>query len=53
MAEELVHIATQVDQKTQRKFDQIAEKAHRSRADHLRFLIDKEIEFHEEREAGE
>lgn len=47
MAQE-VHIATIVDEKTAKKFDQIAEKVFRSRADHLRFLIEKEIEFHED-----
>lgn len=43
----LIHLATIVDENTSKKFDKIADAAHRSRADHLRFIIEKEIEFHD------
>lgn len=42
-----VFFGTHVPKESADKFDAIAAKNFRSRADQLRFCVDKEIEFHE------
>lgn len=53
MAEDLIVFAADVDKKTAKEFDKIAEDNFRSRAQHMKYLIDKEIEFHRERAKGQ
>ena len=47
----VIVFTTDIDEKMAKKFDKIAEKNLRSRAAHLEFIIRKEIEYHEEKEA--
>lgn len=49
MADE-VFVSTPLDERTAKKFDKIAADNFRSRAQHLKYIIEKEIEFHEQRE---
>lgn len=47
----VIVFTTDIDKETAVKFDVIAEKNLRSRAAHLEFIIRKEIEYHEAKEA--